>query len=183
MKQRCRRGRLPLFGPAVTRRFRPRRPRPRRHPSLAAAATYLGLTEAELRTQLGRARRSRRSRKDKGKSVDGLKKVLAAEAKKKLEAAVKAGHLTQAQADDLEARMTEHLDDVVNGRSRRSGRGRHVHGFGLGSPSAGETQPPVRSDRAGRVTGVEVRPGLERASGSSTPRDPARRRTASCEDR
>ena len=71
-----------------------------------------------------------------------MKKALAAEAKKKLDAAVKAGRLTQAQADDLQARMTEHLDDLVNGVGHAGReRGRHFPGFGSGSPSAGETPP------------------------------------------
>ena len=48
--------------------------------------------------------------------------------KKKLDAAVKAGKLTQAQADEMQARMTEHLDDLVNGTGR--GPGGHHGGIG-----------------------------------------------------
>ena len=97
--------------------------------SLDAAAKYLGLTEAELHTQLESGKTLAQIAKDQGKTVDGLKKALTADTKAKLDAAVKAGKLTQAQADDLLARMTDHLDDLVNGTG---GPGMHVDGDGFG---------------------------------------------------
>ena len=105
-------------------------------PSLAAAATYLGLTEAELRTELQSGKTLAEIAKAKDKSVDGLKKALAAEAKTTLEAAVKAGKLTQDQADELRSRMTEHLDDLVNGTGRGPG-GHGPGGHGMGGPGMG----------------------------------------------
>jgi hypothetical protein len=107
--------------------------------SLTAAATYLGLTEAELRAELQAGKTLAQVAKAKGKSVDGLETALAAEAKKKLAAAVKAGTLTQAQADEIEKRLNEHLDDLVNGTGG-PGFGHRGHGFG-GPPPAGG-QPP-----------------------------------------
>ena len=53
--------------------------------------------------------------------------------KKKLDAAVKAGKLTQAQADEMQARMTEHLDDLVNGTGRGPGGHHRRHGAGDGT--------------------------------------------------
>ena len=112
MKQRPAEGGLPLFrGGHHGDGLRP----PRGPPSLEAAAAYLGLTEAELRTELESGKTLAEIAKAKGKSVDDLKKALTAELKKKLDAAVKAGKLTQAQADEIQARMTERLDDLVNG--------------------------------------------------------------------
>ncbi len=111
-------------------------------PPLAAAATYLELTQAELLAQLESGKTLAQIAQAKGASVDGLKKALAARGEEEARAAVKAGRLTQAQADDLEARMAEHLDDLVNGVGHAGReRGRHVPGFGPGSPSAGETPP------------------------------------------
>lgn len=108
-------------------------------PALAAAATYLGVTEAELRTDLRSGKTLAQLAKDKGKSVDGLKQALSAAAKAKLDAAVKAGRLTQTQADELSKRLTEHLDDLVNGS--RGPRGDHDGDRWGGPPPAGSQAP------------------------------------------
>ena len=107
--------------------------------SLGAAAAYLGLTEAELRAELQAGKTLAQVAKAKDKSVDGLEQALAAEAKKKLAAAVKAGTLTQAQADEIEQRLNEHLDDLVNGTGG-PGRGHGGHRFG-GPPPVGARPP------------------------------------------
>ena len=52
-----------------------------------------------------------------------------AEKKARIDQAVKDGHLTRAQADELLARMKEHVTAMVNGRFER----RREHHFG---PSA-----------------------------------------------
>ena len=83
--------------------------------SLDAAAKYLGLTEAQLHTQLESGKTLAEIAKAQGKTVDGLEKALTAATKTKLDAAVKAGTITQAQADELLKRTTDHLDDLVNG--------------------------------------------------------------------
>lgn len=82
---------------------------------LAAAATYLGLTPAELRTQLSNGKSLADVAKAQNKSVSGLVDALTADAKTKLDAAVKAGRLTQSQADDMLAELKSHLTDFVNG--------------------------------------------------------------------
>ena len=134
MKQRSAQGGLPLFGGGGHHGgFGHHGP-----PALAAAATYLGMTEAELHVQLETGKSLADVAKAKGKSVDDLEKALAAEMKKTLEAAVKAGRLTQAQANELQARMTEHLDDLVNG----TGMGGHgMGGPGMGGPGMGGPPP------------------------------------------
>jgi len=109
--------------------------------SLAAAAKYLGLTEAELRTQLESGKTLAETAKAQGKSVDGLKKAITADAKTKLDAAVKAGTITQAQADELLKRATDHVDDLVNGKIGPHG---DHHGFGpppMVVPGAGNFTP------------------------------------------
>ena len=106
-----------------------------------AAATYLGVTEAELRTQLESGKTLAEIAKAQGKTVDGLKKALTDATKTKLDAAVKAGTITQAQADEMLKRATDHVDDLVNGTfgPHGDGDGDH-HGFGgppLMMPGAG----------------------------------------------
>src|SRR3954470_1445588 len=66
-------------------------------PGLDAAAKYLGLTEAKLHTELESGKTLAQVAKAQDKSVDGLIAALKADAKTKLDAAVKAGRLTQAQ--------------------------------------------------------------------------------------
>lgn len=136
MKKRSTQGGLPLFGGGHRGGFGHRGP-----PSLTAAATYLDLTPAALRTALESGKTLAQIAEAQKKSVDGLEKALAAESKTKLDAAVKDGRLTQAQADALQRKLTVRLDDLVNGV--RGPRGHHEgggHGFG-GAPPAGWQQP------------------------------------------
>ncbi len=109
-------------------------------PGLDAAASYLGLTDAELHTQLESGKTLAEIAKAQGKLVDGLKKALTDAAQAKLDAAVKGGRLTQAQADDVARQMSAHLDDLVNGTGNPAGRD-HEGGEGWrGAPPSG-TQP------------------------------------------
>jgi hypothetical protein len=80
---------------------------------LSAAAEYLGISEAELRTELRSGSSLADVAKAKGKSTDGLTKALHDAVKKDLDAAVKAGRITQAQADEALARFDEHADELI----------------------------------------------------------------------
>jgi len=111
--------------------------------SLDAAATYLDMTPAALRTALESGKTLAQVAEAQKKSVDGLKKALAAETKTKLDAAVKDGRLTQAQADALQERLTAHLDDLVNGVGGPGGH--HGDGDGFGGPPPAGWQPPPSS--------------------------------------
>ena len=82
---------------------------------LDAAASYLGMTEAELRTQLAGGKTLAEVAKAKGKSVDGLVSALVADEKKELDAAVAAGRLTQKQADTVLESAKHRVTDLVNG--------------------------------------------------------------------
>jgi polyhydroxyalkanoate synthesis regulator phasin len=124
MKQRSAEGGLPLFGGGHRGGFGHRGPG-----GLDAAATYLGLTGAELHARLESGKSLAEIAKAEGKSVAGLEQALTAELKTKLDAAVKAGKLTQAQADEMLKQMTSRLDDMVNGTM---GAGMHPGGFGHG---------------------------------------------------
>jgi hypothetical protein len=82
---------------------------------LSAAAAYLGLSESDLQTQLASGKSLADIAKAQGKSVDGLVTALLADEKKELDAAVAAGRITQAQADQMLANAKQRLTDMVNG--------------------------------------------------------------------
>jgi hypothetical protein len=82
---------------------------------LDAAATYLGLTEAQLRTQLASGKTLAQIAKDRHKSVSGLVDAMTASAKKHLDAAVAAGRLTKAQADQVAKDLEQRITELVNG--------------------------------------------------------------------
>lgn len=104
---------------------------------LAAAATYLGKTEAELRTSLesGKSLADVAKATD-GKSVDGLVAAIVAAEKKELAAAVTAGRLTEAQQKEILASLEQRVTDMVNGVRPAGGPGGHG-GPGFMPPAAG----------------------------------------------
>ena len=82
---------------------------------LDAAASYLGLTPAALRTQLESGKSLAQVARDRGKSVDGLVDALVADARQKLDEAVAAGRLTKAQETDFLAGLRDRITALVNG--------------------------------------------------------------------
>ena len=80
----------------------------------AAAATYLGLTEDALRTQLQSGKTLAQIAAAQGKTVAGLEAAILADAEKHLDQAVADGKLTAEQAKTMLAELTSHLDDLVN---------------------------------------------------------------------
>jgi hypothetical protein len=127
LKQRIESGNLPLFaGPGLG--FH----REGVFGGLDAAATYLGLTEAQLRTQLESGKSLADVAKAQNKSVDGLVQALVDAAKKKLDSAVAAGRLTRTQADSILADLKSRITDFVNGAAPRFGH----RGFRGGPPPA-----------------------------------------------
>jgi hypothetical protein len=106
---------------------------------LSAAASYLGMTEAELRATL-RGSTLAEIAKDKGKSVSGLVQALVVAQEKRIDQAVADGRLTQAQASELKADLEDRTKDLVNGELRGFRDGPHSEFWpGSGSPRA----PPV----------------------------------------
>jgi hypothetical protein len=136
LKQRIESGDVPLFGG----------PGPGSHQlhgmfgGLDAAATYLGLTEAQLRTQLESGKSLADVAKAQGKTAAGLIQALVA-AKKKLDAGVAAGRLTQAQADAILSDLKSRVTDFVNGAAPRFGFHRDFRGGP--PPAAGFAGPGV----------------------------------------
>lgn len=105
-------------------------------------AKALGITRAELGEQLRDGKTLAEIAKAEGKSLDDVKAAVKASVKKKLDAAVKAGRITRAQADDMLEHLSEHLEDF----------GERGFGFGFGrghgkfGPPGG---PPPDGDRDG----------------------------------
>ena len=79
------------------------------------AADYLGLTQAQLREQLQDGKSLADVAKAQNKDVAGLKAALKAKAATRLDEAVKAGHLTEAEKTKFLADVDERLDDLING--------------------------------------------------------------------
>lgn len=82
---------------------------------LDAAAAYLGLTEAELRTRLEAGETLADVAKAEGKSVEGLVRALVDDDRPELDAAVAAGRVTDAQRTALLAAAEQRMTDLVNG--------------------------------------------------------------------
>jgi hypothetical protein len=99
---------------------------------LAAAATYLGVTQADLLTSLQSGKTlAQVAGATSGKSIAGLIDALVAAEKTELAAAVTAGRLTQAQSDQIAAGLTAHVTAEVNGTLPARGPG------GPGGPGFG----------------------------------------------
>jgi hypothetical protein len=82
---------------------------------LQLAATYLGMTVADLQTDLKAGKTLADEATAKGKTVDGLVQALLAPLKTDLDARVTAGDITAAQETAVLNRETTHLTNLVNG--------------------------------------------------------------------
>jgi hypothetical protein len=115
---------------------------------LGAAASYLGVGPDALATDL----RSGKTLADvakatPGKSVQGLVDALVAAEKTKLADAVKAGRLTQAQADRIAQELATRTSDFVNGALRG-------HRPPLGGGPRGDDDLQVAADYLGSTVGA-----------------------------
>jgi hypothetical protein len=135
LKQRINSGDFPLFEGVHQRGFG-------HHGfigKLEAAATYLGLTEDQLHTQLENGKTLAQIAQDQGKSASGLVDALVGEAKKHLDAAVAAGRLTKAQATEMLDGLRTRITSLVNSKGLDGGPPfgfRHDFDRDSGRPSA-----------------------------------------------
>jgi hypothetical protein len=112
--------------------FAPQRGFERHGVGLSAAASYLGLSVGRLLAQMQAGRTPAQIAKSTdGKSVSGLVDAMAAAQNDELDAAVKDGRLTQAQAERLSANLKARITAMVNGR------------FGFGHRFGGPADPPA----------------------------------------
>ncbi len=127
IKRRIQQGGGPPFGPWIG-------PRPFLHHlafggplndgPLAAAAKYLGLTDAQLSKQLMSGKSLAQIAQAQHKSVSGLQSAVQASVKARLDKAVAAGFLTKAQ----EQRILSRISDIVTRKIERPGFGPRFHG-------------------------------------------------------
>jgi hypothetical protein len=115
LKARINSGAFPLFGGPHRHlgRFGPGFPHGPRH-DLADAAEYLGLTVAQLRTQLNQGKTLAQVARDRDKSVDGLVDKIVEAKKARIDDAVEDGRLTRARADEILADLEERVTELVN---------------------------------------------------------------------
>jgi hypothetical protein len=120
------------------------------HPGggLDAAAKAIGITEAQLQTELQSGKTLAQIAKDHGKTADDVVNALVADAQTKLDTAVKAGKLTQAQADAMLNDLKSHITDMVNGTAPKGPWGDHDGDHG-GMPGFRQ----FRGSRNGSFTG------------------------------
>lgn len=105
-------------------------------PDLAGAATALGMSEVDLRTALQGGKTLAQVAKDKGVAVDKLVQVLVDAEKARIAQDVSSGRITQQQADEWLADLTQRITDRVNAtRPDGPGRGHGGPGRGYGSPA------------------------------------------------
>jgi hypothetical protein len=142
LKARIESGDLPLLFPGAPHRFGYRE----HGPDLDAAAAYLGLTEDQLKSELESGKTLAQVATQHGKTVDGLVAALLEPVKAKLDAAVAAGRLTQAEANSMLAGLKARITDFVNGRFPRPfGESRERHDFRGPSFFPAPTPPPPRA--------------------------------------
>jgi predicted DNA-binding protein (UPF0251 family) len=96
--------------------------------SFATAATYLGVSEQTLMSDLRSGKTLAAIAKAKGKSVGGLEQAMLAPAKSKLDSAVKGGHMTKAQESRFLQMLSAGIDRLVTKGFPKLPGGAH-HGF------------------------------------------------------
>lgn len=120
-------------------------------PSSAAVASYLGITPAELRTELRAGKTLAQIAVAHDKTADGVVATMLAEAKTKLDAAVNAGVLTPAREQTALDNLKTLLTGVVNGKLPTPPAAGSLHGplgFGFARPDGfhGFELHPARPD-------------------------------------
>jgi hypothetical protein len=106
-------------------------------------AKALRITRAQLETQLRAGKSLADIAKAHGKSLDDVRATLKADAKARLDKAVKDGDLTQAQADDMLAHLDKGLAHLGDARPRMFGHGhREMPGMRPGSFAPGAPDAP-----------------------------------------
>ena len=113
--------------------------------SFSAAASYLGISQAQLFADLRSGKTlAQIASSTSGKSAAGLIAAMVAAQQSRLDAAVRAGRITQATATQIEASMKTRITELVNGSfcgrgdfglGRDDGDGNGSGGNGFGPPS------------------------------------------------
>ena len=114
---------------------------PRGGPGVDAAASFLGMSDSELRSALMSGKSLAQIAKSQGKSVDALVNALVADASEHIKAAVADGQIPQADADKILSDLKQRISDMVNQAGPPDG----PQG-GMGGPPDGFDGPPPGID-------------------------------------
>jgi AraC-like DNA-binding protein len=112
-------------------------------PGLSAAASYLGITDAQLFDQLRSGKSLAQIAKDKGKTTAGLEAAISAAFKARLDKAVAAGRITKAQEQTVLNRFQSRLDQRVNQPGLKPRHLHSAHDGPAGAPGRFEGPPPA----------------------------------------
>ena len=114
---------------------------------LDAAATYLGISTSELRSELESGRTPAQiADATSGKSASGLIDALVAQARSDLDAAVSSGKLTTAQEQALLANLPQMVTDLLNGTRPPFGFRGHGDDLAAAAGYLGISTSELRSD-------------------------------------
>jgi len=129
-----------------------------RRPGLAAAAKALNVTEDELRTALQGGKTLAQVAQEKGVDVQVVINALVDEARTHFADEVKNGELTQEQADQRLAKVTERITDMVNNGRPKGGPGGE-RGGRRGGPGAEQQGGPRGGQQDGQQSGPNAPQG------------------------
>jgi hypothetical protein len=144
IKARINAGRLPLlgafgfgfgFGGGRGFHFPERGPGPGMLAAgLGAVTSYLGISQAQLRSALASGKSLAQIAKAHGKTADGLVAALVATARTRLDRAVKAGHLSAEQERSILNKLRAPFEDLVTRTPPAGMLKAPPSGFGFGHP-------------------------------------------------
>ena len=124
---------------------------------IADAAKALGMTEAELVTELTAGKSIADVAKAKNVDLDKVIAAITAGFKAHLDEEVKSGEHTQAEADAKLAEFKTRLDDMVNGVRPAGGREGHGgRGHGHGGPQGGQMPGAPAAPAQGSGTSAQA---------------------------
>ena len=115
---------------------------------LDAAASYLGITTDQLRTQLQSGKSLADIAKAQNKSVAGLEQAIVSAVQSKLDQAVKDGRLTSDEESQILARLKASIDNLVNGTLPARPAGAFHDGFRF-APGGFHAPFPAEAPAAG----------------------------------
>lgn len=111
--------------------------------------SYLGITQAQLRSALASGKSLAQIAKANGKTAEGLVAALVADTKSRLDKAVAAKHLTAAQEKAILARTQQFMTDLVNGTPHAWSPQMQHHGDGWFGSQHHSWMPPAGMQPSG----------------------------------
>jgi hypothetical protein len=131
--------------------------------ALDPVAKALGISPADLKADLAKGQTIAQIAKTKSVDVTNLINTLVTDASKRIDAAVTAGHLKQAEADKLKTSLKTEITNLVNngfpkGPMGGFGFGGRGHGRGMGGGPGGGPQPGANAGPSSGSTPTTAKP-------------------------